>query len=625
MAFAGQVELECNGQSDNTRMNCRLIFPLIGLLLLSAAAEALAGDKPWLEVNSPHFRVLTNGSAADARHVAHEFEQLRYVFASQFPNFRLESGAPLLVFAARDEETAKALEPQVWKLKGTAKPAGVFHHGWEKQYLMVRLDAWGQGAREVVYHEYAHSILHINSRWLPTWLDEGMAEFYAYTRFQEHGIYVGAPSERSRILVAKRPYPVENLIADLSPYKNDPDEAQMFYAESWALVHFLTFGPGMENGKRLNQFFRALQQGTEQKKAFQETFGNFKAVDDGLADYTRHFTFAAVRLPNPPKIEEKEFTSHTLSVAETEAELAGYHLGTRDQEDARILIEQALKSDPKLGLAHEEMGFLHFANGDDAAALSEFSRACVLDHSLYLSLFAKAMLSPAATSESPTDQATFQAALLQVLNLNPQFAPAYVQLARVYLRKNDTVNALAASRKAEELEPSRAGYHVQSGHILLRMGKDDDAAAFAKFVADRWSGPDHDEAVELWNDVPADQRPPGESLTEMIPKETQTVSGVVQSVECSRGPENLALVLVHDDHALTFHRKGSFINGFSDTLWYGADHYDICHHLEGKRAIVRYHPVNDTSYAGDLAEVEIRDDLPSPVKNAMDSRAVAKP
>lgn len=601
-------------------MNWRLIFPLIGLLLLSAA-EAVAGDKPWLEVNSPHFRVLTNGSAADARHVAHEFEQLRYVFASQFPNFRLESGAPLLVFAARDEETAKALEPQVWKLKGAVKPAGVFHHGWEKQYVMVRLDAWGEGAREVVYHEYAHSILHINSRWLPTWLDEGMAEFYAYTRFQEHEIYVGAPSERARILVAKRPYPVENLIADLSPYKNDPDEAQMFYAESWALVHFLTFAPGMENGKRLNQFFRALQQGTEQKKAFQETFGNFKAVDDGLADYTRHFTFAAARLPNPPKIEEKGFTSRTLSVAETEAELAGYHLATRDQEDARILVEQALKSDPKLGLAHEEMGFLHFADGDDAAALSEFSQACMLDPSLYLSLFAKAMLSPSATAESPADQATFQAALLQVLHLNPQFAPAYVQLARVDLRKNDTANALAASRKAEQLEPSRAGYHLQSGHILLRMGKDDDAAAFAKFVADRWGGPDHDEAVELWNDVPAEQRPPGESLAEMIPKETQTVSGVVRSVECSRGPENLKLILVHDDHALTFHRKGGFINGFSDTLWYGADHYDICHHLEGKRAIVRYHPVADTSYAGDLAEVEIRDDLPSPLKNTVDNRA----
>ena len=51
---------------------------------------------------------------------------------------------------------------------------------------MVRLDTWGQGAHEVVYHEYTHSILHMNSHWLPVWLDEGVAEFYAYTRFEGH-------------------------------------------------------------------------------------------------------------------------------------------------------------------------------------------------------------------------------------------------------------------------------------------------------------------------------------------------------------------------------------------------------------------------------------------------------
>ena len=113
-------------------MNRRLILLVIGFLLLSAA-EALAGDKPWLEVNSPHFRVLTNGSAADARHVAHEFEQLRYVFASQFPNFRLESGAPLLVFAARDEETAKyfinASAEQVVTRRSVQKERGFFGFG----------------------------------------------------------------------------------------------------------------------------------------------------------------------------------------------------------------------------------------------------------------------------------------------------------------------------------------------------------------------------------------------------------------------------------------------------------------------------------------------------------------
>ncbi len=54
---------------------------------------------------------------------------------------------------------------------------------------------WGDLKQVVVFHEYTHSVLHANLHWLPTWMDEGMAEFYAYTRFQGDHIYVGAPSE----------------------------------------------------------------------------------------------------------------------------------------------------------------------------------------------------------------------------------------------------------------------------------------------------------------------------------------------------------------------------------------------------------------------------------------------
>src|SRR6516162_7495084 len=91
-----------------------------------------AGEKPWIEVSSPHFRVLTNGSQNEARHVAREFEQMRYVFVEYEPQFRLEGGAPLTIFAAQDEDTAKMLEPSLWKRKG-AKPAGVYHHAWERE------------------------------------------------------------------------------------------------------------------------------------------------------------------------------------------------------------------------------------------------------------------------------------------------------------------------------------------------------------------------------------------------------------------------------------------------------------------------------------------------------------
>ena len=114
-------------------------FLFICWMVLVTAVLGAAGEKPWIEVRSPHFRVLTNGAPGDARHVAEEFEQLRYVFASRFPNLRLESGAPLTIFAARDADTAKALEPGTWKVMGPGL-GGEFNTGWGKQYAMVRLD-----------------------------------------------------------------------------------------------------------------------------------------------------------------------------------------------------------------------------------------------------------------------------------------------------------------------------------------------------------------------------------------------------------------------------------------------------------------------------------------------------
>lgn len=590
----------------------RRVSVLIFLLAFSRCT-VFAAEKPWTEIRSPHFRIVTNGSIPDARKVATEFEELRWVFATRFPGARLESGAPLLVFAARDQETARSLEPAAWKRMGE-RVAGVFHHGWEKQFATVRLDTWGgEGSKEVVYHEYTHSILHMNSHWLPLWLDEGTAEFYAYTRFEQHRIYLGAPTERYRALRGMTPMSVETFISHHSPTGSDE---QLFYAQAWALVHFLTFGPGMENGKRMVQFFSLLQQGVPQKRAFEDAFGDFKAVDRGLTAYMKQPTFAATILKDPPQFDDKSFTTRIMSVAETEGELGGFHLWMHHHETARGLLEQALRDDPKLGFAHENMGFLDFAEGKDAEAAGEFSQAYALDNNLYLSRFAKTMLSPLSTSTAIPDMNSFGAALGKVLQVNPQFAPAYAQLARLALRENDFDSAVLLSRKAEEMEPSLAGYHLLSGQILRRMGKGSDAADAAKFVADRWVGPDHNEAVELWNSVPTDQRPAGEVISEDAPKDTQLIEGKVKSITCADKDEDFSFVLDRDDRLFTFHRKGGFTTGFSDTIWYGGDHFSLCHHLEGFRAIVHYHPPSDTTYAGDIAEIEIRDDLPAPLTQA---------
>lgn len=600
-------------RQDFGQMNLRRISVLLCLLSMFITS-APASEKPWTEVRSPHFRVLTNGSAADGRKVAHEFEQLRYVFTNRFPNARMESGAPLLIFATRDEATAKMLEPFAWKRSGGTL-AGEFHHGWEKQFALVRLDTFGgNGAKEVVYHEYAHTIQHLNSHWLPAWLDEGMAEFYGYTRFEEHKIYLGAPTVRSGMLRSRLPDPIEKIITvtQLSPTYN----SEFFYAESWALVHFLIYGPGMDGGRKLDQFFNLLQQKVDQKKAFQQIFGDFGKLDKALAAYMMQPTYTTTIVKSAPQIDEKSFASRTLSAAETEAELGGFFLWNYNLPTARSQLSQALQDDPKLALAHETMGFVDFGDGKDSDAAKEFAQAFALDGTLYLSLFYKTMASPLATSNTVGDMNALGATLGKVLQLNPDFAPAYVQLARLALRENDLNGALFVARKAEELEPSRAGYHLLTGQIMRRMGNGADAAVSAQFVADRWFGADHDEAVELWNSVPAAQRPAGESLVEIVPKDTQTIEGTVKSVTCADQDQAWAFVVNRDGKALTFHRKGGFAAGYSDTLWYGGDHFNLCHHLEGLRAVVRYHKPADATYAGDVAEIEIRDDLPEPLKPA---------
>jgi Tfp pilus assembly protein PilF len=585
----------------------------ISSLIVFTALSCAASEKEWAEVRSPHFRIITDGSESAARRVAREFELIRFAMSSVYPKLRLDSGAPLLVLCPRDESSLKTLAPQFWKGKGF-KPAGFFQHGWDKEYAMVRLDELRPESYEVVYHEYVHSVMHLNIRWLPLWLDEGLADFHANTRFEKNRIYVGAPSWRLRILRSRSPIPLSTFlgVTPNSPYYHDEDKADIFYAQSWLLTHYLFFGPGMDSGRKLLRFITLLDE-TEQMKAFEQVFGDPKEIEKRLPEYGRTFSMAGGTLNTPASTDEKEFKSRRMSVAETEAELGSYHLWSHQRELARPLIEQALKDDPTLALAHEDMAFLDFAEGRDDDAIAEFSKALALDPKLHLSLFSRTMMSPIARSDAPTDQAEFEQALQQVLAQDPQFAPAMVQLARLYVRQGSLEKAYGLARRAEQLEPTRAGYHLLSGRILQLRGRGAEAAGFARFVAARWQGSDHDEALELWNSVPAEQRPAGDVLAPSIVAGTEVVEGVVKSVQCGRSAENenqkFTLVIDQGGHELAFQPKGGFGVGYSDTLWWGRDHFSSCLHIKGIRAVVHYRPSADPKYAGELARLDLRDDI----------------
>lgn len=585
---------------------------LVLALTVLSCALLLSEDRPWIEVRSPHFRLMTNGSERDGRHMLRQFELIRAVFESQFPGFKLETPAPLLVIAAKDEYTAKELLPQIWAHPGP-RIAGLFYHGWEREYAVVRLDQVisdrvDPDTYHVVYHEYIHSLLHANFHWLPGWLDEGLAEFYGYTRFEKDKMFVGAPprmAAKVEFLQGKNTIPLAKFIRSRI-FTRDEEQTQLSYMQAWGLTHFLTFGEGMQNGQLLKRFFNELQRGVEQQKAFVETFGSVDDVQARYEQYLKRFSFTAAAFPAPEHLEENDYTARNMSLAETHAELAAWHIRFHQWEQVRELTAASLTEDSKLSLAHEDNGFLQFNEGKDAVAAKEFSAAVSLDPKNYIALFAQIMTSPAARSNDPKDRDATYHGLEGVLDLKPDFAPAYVELAKIAVAKGQMPLALGLSRKAEQLEPFRSGYHVLSGEILLRMNRPGDAAAEAAYVAQRWGGSYRDEALELLNSVPLQERSAETPAIGGIAQKWQTATGTVKSVTCDGHAFGITLEV--NGQPQTF-KSTSFPVGFSDTLWVGRDHFSPCFHVQGLRAMLRYNASKDPSYTGDLVYVGFRDDL----------------
>lgn len=543
----------------------------------------------------------------DGQDVAKEFEQMRSVFAVRFPHANLETGAPLLIVAVR-EEGLHALGPSFWKDR--ERVAGLFLQGWERKYAMVRLDSFGDLNQVVVFHEYTHSILHANLHWLPAWLDEGLAEFYSYTRFEGDHIYVGAPSVRLQHLTSDTLIPIsEMLAANSGTFAKDPRREDLFYGEAWAMAHYMTFGPDMGSGVELDKFIALLEKGMQQSQAFQQVFGDPKTFEQKLSIYISKFAFTAGLLPPGPKLDAKSYQAKVLTAAEANYELGSFEVGAHEYGEAKTGFLAAESADPALAGPHEELGFLAWREGQDEAARTEWQKAVSADPSLYRAAFALLMSGTSLKQQDQQQLERTQQALEAISEKAPKYAPALIEQAMVQWRLGQLQLAYKSALAAEKLEPWRAEYHLLTGYILLQGHQAKIAGDYARTVAARWPGSDHDEAVDLWNLVPADSRGDGPPLTLELPKDAEVARGTIVSSSCDKSGLSMVLQPTEQNASpLKLVATGPYGGGFSDTLWVGEDHYTPCFHIAGLPAVIAYKA--NQAGVNRLLVLEVRDDLP---------------
>ena len=463
---------------------------LIGAAIVffaTAAATCAEHFENWIEIKSPHFTVYSNAGEHDGRRVAAQFEEIRALFEQTFPKLRVDSGKPTIVFALKDENSLKLLLPTYGQNKNATKLAGWYHPFNDENLAVVRTDVTGTGTNpyHVMYHEWAHGLFRLNYRGLPLWLDEGLAEYWGGSDIDNKEGRAGMADPRQLRLLQQSPFiPISTLVSidASSPLYNTQDHAGVFYAESWAIVHYFSLAPEVRDRHLLDKFLAALQETDDPIEAATRSFGDLEALERNLQDYTHEQAFLFQKIPLKSDISEKQFAARRLSPAEGLLAQADYLVHSNHLPEAIELLHQVEKLDPKTPRLHDELGHYHFQKADFENAAKEFDLALSVDVNDSMAYFYRASILYRKSGYNRETTPQIVADLEKVISLQPDFAPARAFLCIAYTQSPETKpKALQQADRALSLEPGSLAYFIDGGRAMLASGD----LAGAKRVAER--------------------------------------------------------------------------------------------------------------------------------------------
>lgn len=613
---------------------------IVLVLLLLAAAPVLARDKAetWTEVRSPHFIVVTDSNEKQGRRVADQFERMREVFQAAFPKLQIDPGSPIIVLAVKDEKDFKTLEPQAYLAKGALKLGGLFLRVPDKNYVLLQLESEGEHPYSVVYHEYTHLLMGKAAEWMPLWMNEGLAEFYENTEIRDKDVLLGEPSRDDILLLRQtRLLPLATLftVDQQSPYYHEENKGSIFYAESWALTHYIEVKDHQDKGSRLIQYSDLLIQKVDPVTAATRAFGDLKQLQSALESYIQQGSFNYFKMTTTTTVDDSAFKVEVMTPGQADAIRADFLAYNDRTADARALLDRVLREDPNNVLAQETLGFMEFHQGHLEEARRRYAQAVQLDSQSYLAHYYFAAMSM-MSSVAPSDEAKIESSLRASIKLNPSFAPSYDRLAAFLgMRRRNLEDARMMGLTAVSLDPANAGYRINVANVLLGMGQSqnaikvlDNAARLAKSPEEvetietlRIGAQDYAEAQEraaqqnrLVNPgneaAPAQVTSTATDVPHLAHRKTfvpsgphRFVVGVLKNVHCDN--PDLDLAVTSGAKTLALHSDNYFKISFTALDFQPSGDLNPCHDLENRSAKVEYVESADKADPPHLLSVEL--------------------
>jgi tetratricopeptide (TPR) repeat protein len=306
---------------------------------------------------------------------------------------------------------------------------------------------------------------------MPVWLGEGLAEYFSTYRLMTDGrrAEAGHPIAGHILLLRERFVPVLDLLdtTHTSKLYNEDDRRTIFYAESWALTHYIL--SQLPNGREaINTYVTRVNAGASQVEAVHAAFGMMPTeLERQLRPYVQRAIFSMIRYELPSRVVvAKAAPPLTLSPAEAEAWLGDLQRAVRG-EAAAARIEAAAAKAPDTAIAQLALGRLRAQQDRGVDARAALGRAAALAPNDFMTQLAHGLWLARAGGRLVQDEEVV-ASLRRATVLNPESPEAHAWLAVNLMLSPATLGeAKTAIERAMQLAPGRLDYVLHLADIYL--------------------------------------------------------------------------------------------------------------------------------------------------------------
>jgi tetratricopeptide (TPR) repeat protein len=461
------------------------IIIFVVLLDLSLGAFSATAASPWTSVTSKNFTIAGDAAEPQLKAVAIRLEQFRDALTQLLPEIRFDAGVRTNVIVFKDQATYRPFKPR--RPDGTPDDPikGYFLGSDDVNYVTLAIDG-GDDPYRTIKHEYIHFVLKSNiGMGIPHWINEGLAEYFETLQIDSTGhITMGAvPGDHLRLLKQNPLIPIKTLVSidSTTLHGHGDDPRSLFYAESWAIVHYLVQRQGLERVVAMASKTDPIEilLGTD-IDAFEQSFRSYISQPSlPITDVAATHSISG----------QLDVTSAPISEAQANAYLGDllYHHDRLDE--AEPLLRRAIAIDPNSSLGHMSLGLLLIHKKDFGKARKHLEIAIARDKTNFIAYFDYAYAISRESEDAdgkidhyPDEAAEkMRAALNKAIELEPKFAESFRLLA--FLDFLNNVNLDEASqllRRGLALHPSNPDFEILLAKVELARERYDDAKALAE-------------------------------------------------------------------------------------------------------------------------------------------------